>query len=326
MATLQQERHVEYVSSQFEQYVITSRMTAAAIPAELPHLFVFVYSIVDTSDPKRDALARVARISDLTTLPLGRNAALSARSAEYLSTTSTLTYPTLDEAIAAEKTIIDRCNALITDWISFNTSFNAPSPTPANIQLPSPDPSQKQQLIAAYKAAKENRYALGLARQAAAQTLASAQAAFTAAQGAVTDFTAFVATANLLTGEAQSALNFLSTVTSAGTTFLIAAGCVASDVQSTFQTSINQAQNQQTLLAGYGGDHATFAASLQTYQTGTLQPRLAAAQAALTAAQAGDTTAAQNLASAQQLEQIALAAVRAICPDFQATAICQVPG
>jgi hypothetical protein len=73
---------------------------------------------VDRSDPKRDAFARVARISDLTTLPLGRNAGLGSSGSEYLSTTSTLTYPTLDEAIAAEKVITDRCNAARTPRIS----------------------------------------------------------------------------------------------------------------------------------------------------------------------------------------------------------------
>src|SRR6266542_2071056 len=264
MANLQQERHVEYVSAQFERYVLTSTMTTAVIPTELPHLFVFVHKIVAPSDPKRDTLARVARIADLTTLPLGRNAGLASHAVEYLSTTSTLTYPTLDEAIAAEKTVIDRCNALITDWVKFNASFNAPSPTPANISLPSPDPSQKQQLIAAYKATKENRYALGLARQAAAQALAQAQAAFTAAQATVGDLTGFVQTANQLAVEAQNSLAFLTAVGGAGTMFLLAAGCAPADAQSTFQAALNQATNQQALLVGYSSDHSAFAASLQS--------------------------------------------------------------
>jgi hypothetical protein len=326
MANLQEECHVEYVSGTLERYVITTTLTAATIPTELPHRFIFVYKIVDRADPKRDALARVARISDLTTLPLGRNAGLDSSTGEYLSTTSTLTYPTLDEAIAAKKAVTDRCNSLITEWINFSTNFNAPSPNPANIMLPSPDPSQKQQLISAYKAAKENRYALGLARQAAAQALVQAESAFTGAQAAVNDFTAFVQTANQVVTEAQNSLAFLRAVDAAGTTFLIAAGCAPADAQSTFQNALNQATNQQALLAGYTADHSTFAAALQSYLAGTLQPQLIAAQAALAAAQANDITAAQQYASAQQTEQAALGAVLAICPDFQASAICLIPG
>jgi hypothetical protein len=181
-------------------------------------------------------------------------------------------------------------------------------------------------LIAVYKAAKESRYALGVGRQAVAQALVQAQAAFTSAQAAVGDFAAFVQTSNQLLLEAQDSLGFLTTINGAGTTFLIAAGCAPAAQQSTFQGALNQATNQQALLAGYSTDHSGFAAALQSYLGGTLQPRLVAAQAALTAAQAADIVAAQQYASAQQAEQIALAAVRVSCPDFQASAICQVPG
>ena len=78
MALLKQERHVELVTGANEAFVITTLMANASIPAQLPHLNVFVIAVADVDDPKQDSLARVARIADLTTLPIGRSAGIAA--------------------------------------------------------------------------------------------------------------------------------------------------------------------------------------------------------------------------------------------------------
>lgn len=326
MANLQQERHVEYVSGTAQAFVVTSTMTAATIPTQLPHLYVFTLTIVDPLDPKKDLFTRVARIADLTTLPLGRDAALAAAATEFLSQTCRLSYPTLEEGEAAAQTIQDRCNALITSWINFNAQFNAPTPTPANITLPTTDPSQLQALVNVYKTAKEDRYDKGLAKTAADSALTAAQAAFTQTQADVTAFTPFVSDATQLTTQMQAAATDLSTLQTAGTTFLGLASCAVTGDKTTFQNALNVAANAGILLASYVTGHMNHAATLQSFLSGTLQPRLSAAQSALTTAQATDITATQQYVSAQATEAAALAAVQAICPDFMATSVCTVPG
>lgn len=330
MANLQQERHVELINGADQAFIVTSTMTAATIPAQLPHLSVFVFTIVDPLDPKRDAFTRVAQIADLTTLPQGRDAALAAvpdaTNTFFLSPTCRLSYPSLDEGEAAAQAISDRVNALILSWIDFYTNFNAPSPTPDNISLPTADPAQLQALINAYTAAKEDRYAKGLAVTAADAALARAQAAYTQAQSDVTVFAPFNTTAGQLVTEAQNSSTYLAAALNAGNVFLGDASCAADPDKATFQAALNQTANQGILLAGYLADHTNFAAVLQSFFSGTLQVRQAATQTALTAAQATDITATQQYISAQATEAAALAAVLAVCPDFLSTSVCTVPG
>jgi hypothetical protein len=327
MAELQQERHVAYVDGTVQNFVITNTMISASIPTELPHLYVFVFTIVDPLDPKKDTLTRVAQLADLTTLPLGRDAALALipQGTLFLSPTCTVTYNALDEAEAAADTFQSRCSALVTSWIDFNANFNAPTPTPAIIVLPTTDPSQLQALVNAYTTAKENRYDLGLAKTAADQALTAAQAAYTQAQGDVTALTPLLTTQALLVVEATNSLNFLTTLQGAGTAFLTAASCADAGDKTTFQNALNLGANQMVLLAGYSTDHSNAAAALTNFAS-TLTARLTAAQAALTTAQATDITAAQQYVSAQATEAAALAAVLAVCPDFQSTSVCTVAG
>jgi len=218
MAVFQQERHVELNEESRSVFVITSSLVSFTA-GELPHTNVFVLTIITREDPKDDVLARVASIADLTELPQGRDSGLASATGTdilYLSSTCTLQYFSLDEAIAAQGAIKDRVNALITSWQTFDTEFNAPDPTPATYTLPSVDLSQLCTLVEAYKVAKQDRYQKELTETAADATKTAAEADLTTKQGLLNaaevsctlrvTLTALVATATTALTNAQVAL------------------------------------------------------------------------------------------------------------------------
>jgi hypothetical protein len=324
MANLQQERHIELVSGTEERFVITSRMTGALVPAELPHLNVFVIKATDRSDAKHDALARVARLSDLSLLPVGRDRALPA-SGEYLAAGMTLGYATLTEALLAQTAIKDRVNQLIQDWMSFTTRFNAPDPTPANFVLPTSAPMQKAALISAYKAAKQDRYQKQLGKEAADDALGRAHAAFTYVQDLVGAAEALVPKA-VATQAAFADTRFVyDNLHGAGATFSAAAGCAAAADRNSFQAALNTAANESIVIQGHVVGVGTLIAALTALRDAKATER-DTASAEVSAATVDQLTKAQALASALALEAAALQAVRAVCPDFDPTSVCLVSG
>lgn len=321
MATLEQERYVELVTGSAERFVVVTRLVSATIPAQLPHINVFVLSVGDVADPKQDVLARVARISDLTTVPIGRDAGLAAVpsvGAEYLSATTTNSYDTLETANAAAVTFQDRVNALIESWITYNTQFSAPTPTPAIFTLPRVDDSQKEALIAAYKVAKQDRYQKQLLKTEADAALLRAQTDYTYKQNLVAGATTLVSG----TTDAGSQLNtttlWFDGLKTAGDTFR--AANPGGTGGAAFDTALASAANQQTSMTTFEANAATLTATTTTYRNAR-QTESNTANTALTAAQSDQTTKAQQLVSAQATESAALTAVLAVCPDFDKNSI-----
>lgn len=324
MATLAQERHIELVSGASERFVITSSMTAASIPTQLPHLNVFVVVVIDKSDAKDDKFSRVARISDLSILPIGRDNAL-ATTGEYLAASVTLGYPTLNEALLAQTAIKDRVNKLVTDWMTFAADFNAPDPTPVEYTLPSVDASQKTALINAYKNAKQDRYTKQLAKTEADAVLTRAQNDYTYKLGLVTSLDNLVSKASANQTAFTNAKASYDSLTDAGDDFYGAASCADSGNRTVFQAALNIAANESTILQGNVTDAGVLASSVTGFRTSRTTERDAAATAQATAT-SQQATKATALTSAQALEASALAAVLAVCPDFDSTSIPLVDG
>lgn len=322
MAVLEQERHVELVSGAAEAFVITSLMVSAVIPAQLPHLNVFVIAVNDVTDPKQDTLARIAMIADLSTLPIGRDPGIAApgpNGIEFLSASVTNSYDTLETGNDAAQAIRDRVNALITDWITFRTTFNAPDPTPALYTFPSTDASQSTALINAYAIAKQDRYAKQTAKATSDAALVATQADYTYKSGLIPSFAA----------QTVVVQGYLTTVISQFGTLLVAANVflsanLAGTGVSAFNAAVTQATIQQSAMAGYTTAAAALVTSVQSYTNARASDQATAATA-LTAAQSDQITKTQQLASAQTLEAAALAAVLAVCPDFDKTSIPLVP-
>jgi len=309
-------------------------MISAVFPTELPHLFVFVLTLVTRNDPKDDSLARVARIADLTTLPIGREAALASSTGtgiEYLEPTAVTKYTTLTEAIDAQTAIKDRVNALINDWISFNATFNAPDPTPDNITLPTVDLSQKDALIAAYKLAKETRYTDGLLAATAATDLSDAQSLYTLLQADVTTIAGLQTTATQLLADFSNAQIAYETLYNAGTVYIAAASsssCASTfaAATTTFQAAVSYAQGTyDPILTAQLAIFTTFVGSIASFYSAKSASSTAAA-ADVQSKTTANTVAQQTYADDLVTEAAALAAVVAICPDFLASSVCTVSG
>lgn len=321
MATLQQQNHVEIVSGAAEKFVVVSTMLSATIPTELPHLHVFVFTIVDPIDPQDDEFTRVATVADLSLLPQSRDAAVTASSTTYLQTACTVSFDNLTDALTGAQVLQDRVNQLVSDWESFAGSFDGTH----DYVFPSSTPSQKQALINAYAAAKQAGYAQLQVANAAAASVTSATAKVTDLSAQVAAVTGFVASATLVKNDVIAETNAFTTLKSAGDVFLVAASCAATGDKDTFQAALNVGANQETLNTGYIADATTAEASLNTY-LGTVSASLAAAQTALSSAQANNILQQQTLATDNATTAAALSALLAVAPDFDPTTVPFVPG
>jgi hypothetical protein len=325
VAQLEQTRDVVLVSGAEQSFVVTSRMLSATIPVELPHLNVFVLSVSDVTDPKQDALARVAMLADLTTLPIGRDPGIATpgpNGIEYLSAISVNAYSTLETAIDAAVALQDRVSALVVDWESFRTQFNAPSPTPAIIILPKVDASQKTALINAYAAAKQVRYQAQLDKTAADDALARATADYSYKSSIVTGIAGIHTDATQSSSNMSAVIAQFGVLLSAGNTFY--AANTGGTGAAAFLAALTLAAQQQSAMPGFATLAASVVADLASYATDR-NSDVTAASIALTAAQADQITKAQALISAQAIETNALNAVLAVCPDFDKHSIPFVP-
>lgn len=316
MATFKQTRHVELVAGANQAFVIENEMVSASIPSELPNLGVFVVNVPDVLDPKQDTLARVATIADLTLIPEGRDPGIAAPGADgiqFLSSAWSASYETLETALDAAQAFRDRVNKLIIDWQSFSTSFDAPTPTPATYTFPATDTSPKTTLIAAYKTAKQDRYLKQIAKTAADAAVTAAQTDATYKHSLISPIASIDASATSGQSALSTTSGFFTTLQAAGTVF---AGANPGG------TGITTFQSALTLAASQGAQVVAFIAAAGTL-TSLTAAYLSARQADATTADATSATAAasqiaaaQALAAAVALETAALAAVLAICPDF----------
>lgn len=91
---------------------------------------VFVHKITNALDPKGDLFLRVGNVADLTTLALGREAAVGLSQTLYLSTEFSVTYDDIATASSAKVLIQQRVDNLIADWHTYNEKFLAPLTNP----------------------------------------------------------------------------------------------------------------------------------------------------------------------------------------------------
>lgn len=314
--TFEQERHVELVAGANEAFLITTRIVSASIPADLPHLNVFVVNVVDVDDPKQDTLARIGGIADLTTIPIGRDAGIATPGPDgmqYLSASWTSNFDSLEVGLDGAQAFRDRLNALVVAWQSFTANFNAPDPTPAVYVIPAVDTSQKTVLIAAYKTAKQDRYQKQLTKVEADAVLLRAQTDLTYKQGLVSSFATTLSGGTMNVTEMSTMSGYFTTLKAAGDTF--AAENPAGVGIATFQAALNTAAVQVTQVSAFLADATALALAISSYNTAR-QGEVVTAQGALATVTTDQATKAQQLISAQALEATTLAAVLAVCPDF----------
>lgn len=140
---------------------------------------VFVYSVDDTLEADvtsggsiDGSFLRVATISDLGNLHTSRDEALATNSSEYRLRVLQLSMPNLETAVNSIPVIVDRVNALVSTYITYQNNFY--SQIPVSYTLPTTtDSSVVNKYVSAYsnsiaarKSATEEQEALQLEFQA----------------------------------------------------------------------------------------------------------------------------------------------------------------
>ena len=317
---LDQERKLEWVGPKLQQFDIINAFTQAG---DMPDTFIFVKQIVLPLDPKADLFKRVARIVDITTLPKGRNAGLVGDpkyKGEYLASVVQLSYGDLGTAVAAQDVIKNQVSQLIKDWIVARDKFLA-TPVPESIPLPAVEQLILKDLINAYTAAKINAKLLNDELANTQKLIADQQAILTDQQGQLTQMITFNNGAISRTSEIQTFAASLTTFIAAANLYLsqgIAAG-VATFNNNVFTAAITAATTALAAANTATTNHQTYQSSINTY--------------ALTVSGKADTTALyissvailalkKEASDALAAEAAALAAVLAVCPDFDPTSVC----
>lgn len=318
---VEQTRRIASLAGGGTTYEITTLVTDKGT---LPTRNLFVVKIVTPGDAKRDVLARIATprdirrleaaayvrvdaatltyiddatfariasLSELTTMAQDRAEAVRLNLTEYLTASVTVTFPDQVTADAAYRQLLARLSKLASDWITFTSGFET-NPT-QGYDLPVAPQSVEDERRTAFAAAQETR-------RSAERAVDAAQAAFAACHDGC---------------EGDRELHRMLTEDVA---FLERADIRVRAMTETQSTNVKDFVLRQ---GAFSADDQSYAALLASKRA-----RLAAATLAVQAC--ADTCAAlesardaaqADLGRAAEAERQALAAVRDVCPTFVPT-------
>lgn len=312
---------------------------------ELPHSNIFVYQIYDTLDTTRDTFQRVATPYDIENIPTTRNEAITAGVSFFLASVLYRKYSNLSQAVQAKDAIRSRVDNCINAWHTYKVSFEGTE----LINHPTAEASYEQQLADAYVDARDERVEAEEALVDAEQTLEDARNAvdravalsdvyrtwidftgqsysiywtdyYTAVQSVYTSlmaiFALFRADFLAITGQSYIATgsygSYPHVSTSDGNTWLSNLQAMQAAAAAFNEESGNGASLQDSF-----GNFAVAANSGYATQQGVIATANRAVAQALTAKKEAEA----SLVAAQTAEDAALAAARAVCPDFDPTQV-----
>jgi hypothetical protein len=143
--------YVQYRSVTIDyKYEVTTTVSAAG---DLPQTHIFVMTIVNIADPLQDTFDRIAGVSDLLNVTIGRDPAIIAGESEYFSNSFTLYYTSLNTADAAAKAIRDSIDELIENWVLYDNSFET-APAGQTYNAPLDEPAYWEDLVEEYTTTK----------------------------------------------------------------------------------------------------------------------------------------------------------------------------
>lgn len=316
------------------RWEVLSRVTNRG---DLPFKEVFVLSIVDPLDPKRDVLARIAapqdfrtlegahyvkvdetdlttiegdtfariaNIADLTGLPRDRVTAVQKGQTEYLSACMVKLYDTVVTATAAAQAVRDRLSELVTAWrVATGDFLTTPS---TSYTLPVPDPSIEAARIAAYRTASTARQEAEAVRDAAVVAHAACTAqgeALRAVQGLLLADVAFLQ-------EAKTVVQGLSATVS-----IIASPPTGSTLTATITDRVKDFALATGASAGDRRSYDAFM-TLKVTMLNSYRAQLAAHAASCGALEDALHDAQRAADRARADENAALTRVMAVCPTF----------
>lgn len=312
------------------QYVITALVSRQG---ELPNTSLFVYQITDVVDTTQDVFIRVATPYDLENISIGREVARESGNTYYLTSILTRKYSDLNLAVQAKDAVKSRVNDGVRAWYDFKETFTG------NLDgwHPTEDATYEQQLQDAYYAARVDRVAADLALVEAEKDLVIAREAANYQTTITEKYKEQYALVVNVKGFWTSYFNSIKTV-SGGQAF--------AGLTKTYQVPVAEMltyvgntdprypalsaafAGQETNLASFAnteGNATNLTTALDTLHTSLLTSYNSALQlttvknTALSSAVIAKKEAEAEVASAQAVEDAALAAALAICPDFVPT-------
>lgn len=317
------------------RYEVTTQVTSAG---DLPHLDLFVATIVDPADPKADVLARVATphefrqetdgifvkvsstdmrtiagdpfariasVNDLTNLPRDRATAVAHSLSNFLTSTVTLLFDSATTAEAAYRTILDRLSQLVIDFRAFRARFYTSSTPPfyAQYTLPVTGQSVESLLIDTYRTTRTARVAAETERDGIQQELDDCRATGQLDETRLGDVLADI-------GFLERAHDLVTAMVETGTVVGCTSGAptiVFNNIVKTFVLNGADATSYEALLNSKRTQRASLTASVNAHrdECNAVAQRLLDNQ--------------NRVNAARQVEEAALAAVLAVCPTFTPT-------
>ena len=297
---------------------------------DLPFSEIFVHTIVDFTDPKADTFKRVANITDLNGVTRGRDAANSAGQTDYLRSSVTLEYDSVLVATEVKNTLLARVDTLITEWITYNTKFLAPTGS----DFPLEDTSITVAAVETYKTALATKDAKETSVAAATVALNSASTAVATAQTSLTEKTADSVLCAQLMSLLGAAVAGEAAFRTATDTFLVQCSTFYASADPASASAITfaaQLVTEQTAATAEKQNCQGNLAQLQTQLTTACATKTAAVTTAAAAKVAADTSyaaarttlaaAEAELAAAVTAVDSALAAVLSVCPSFDPSTV-----
>lgn len=314
--------------------------TAVVDKGELPFIQIFVFKIEDEIDSSTDTFTRVGTPYDLETYATSRPTAITNGDDYYLAAEFTRDFTGLETAKQAKDAIYSRIDTLASTWFDYITNFRGVDDISSH---PSVSPEFEQQLKDAYADAKADRIQAESDLEDAdealedAQTAADNAAAIEAIYKDEVDFciesyngywTDFLAVSNQLYTDSNvfftamvAAFNAWSSVDSDSPWPAVPSTGTSQAARTTMHTAMVEYQldlNIYNSSSSGGSLAASFLAFCQdaNNEYSIAQNNKVARDADVAAAVTAKKEAEAVVTSAQVAEAAALAAVLAVCPDF----------
>jgi hypothetical protein len=301
------------------KFEIQNTVTAVR-EGDLPSSNVFVYEMLDVTDPKQDTFLRVASILDLTQMVRGRSAAVVGRVKNYLSSSFTVQFDDVATGTAAKKVIQARVDQLIKDWIQYNKDFIIPDHVPLPLFEASIVEAAKAKYTEVSKEKEDADEALVDANTVLADAKADVTTAATALANAQIESFACATTQSQLVSGVTAVNAFISACNEfKATADAYRAGSVSSGVYDSAKVTYELAKTAIDLAMGGLLDTQTRVIASCSAKASAVTTNTNAKQAADQAVATAQTEQVKALAAANDASKktaAALAALLEVCPDF----------
>lgn len=305
-------------------------VTNCIVKGELTDTSIFLLSINTPDDPKDDTLARIVQIADFDLYQTDRDQAIKDGEPLYRSPVFTIRYTDVETANNGQKEIKSRINALVEDMDGYLEDFETPDYGEVII-YPTTDPSVKAQMEEEYYASLEPIEDAEDARDTQAIECAQQEYKLEITEERLAEAISDLDKANSIDSDLSASIAVLTGVEPALTVNNNSIRSVLAGLEDTeaIESVETYLTSNDALLITFRAENTTLV-TLDTGQVSqcvsALQIRVTTLTAERSALQSDINKCALELVAlqaavdaARATRNAALAAIRAVCPDFTPT-------